>query len=150
MATKLKKPRTFQAKDGERIAVNAHGGAGSDIPWWQLLDFRALDLMAERATKGAKKYARDNWRAVSWEENIAHAVRHAYAAMEPVQQQRSLSDPEVRVLVKDELSGFICRAMMAVAVFLQDEGVESKVPTGLACNDVDSEDANDANEDDDR
>lgn len=114
----------------EFIEIGEKGGAGSQVPWWELLDFRALDLIAVRATAGVRKYARDNWRACPWQEHVRHAVRHAFRALEPGQQQRSPAEAREQVL--DELAGFLCRAMMAVGVFLQDPGVEDVVPTGLA------------------
>lgn len=112
----------------EEIETNALGGMGSKIPRWELMDFRALDAIAQVFTEGAEKYAVDNWRAVTWQEHIRHAVRHLMLALEGGQQHGT----QVVSNHAYEVSHGACRALMALAVLLQNSGVEEVVPKGLA------------------
>lgn len=123
--------QVIETPEGERIEVGPKGGAGSAVPRYDLIDARALRMIAERLTRGAEKYAPDNWRAVPWEEHVRHAVAHAYSALERGQQRRT--SRRRREAEHEELAGFACRALLAAAVWLQAEGVADKVPTGLAC-----------------
>lgn len=124
----------------EEIEVNPDGGAGSKIPWWELLDYRALDRVAKVFEEGARKYARDNWRAVPVAEHIRHAVKHAYEFLESIQQY-TMSNPHMNGYQREGISAeqdralahFACRAIMALAVRHQDPGIEKLVPKGLAC-----------------
>jgi hypothetical protein len=118
------------ASPTEEIEVGKKGGMGSKVPWWELMDYRALDTIAQVFTNGAVKYAVDNWRAVPWQEHIRHAVRHAYKSLEDQQQQHLTTNPPDQEL--DELSHAACRMLMALAVYLQASGVEDRVAKGLA------------------
>lgn len=120
--------------DTEEIEVGAAGGAGSKIPWWELLDFRALDVIAGVLEHGAKKYARDNWRAVPTDEHIRHAVRHLYKSLEAVQQYHEYLSEDTL----NDLAHGACRAFMALAVFLQDRATADRAPKGLACKPAES------------
>lgn len=110
----------------EQVETNEKGGMGSKIPWFELLDFRALDTIARVFEHGARRYARDNWRACPVSEHLRHAIRHAYKYLENEQQYRAPDDQQL-----EDLSHFACRAIMALAVKLQDEDVADKVPKGL-------------------
>lgn len=114
----------------EEIETNALGGMGSRVPRWELMDFRALDAIAEVFTEGAEKYAVDNWRAVTWQEHIRHAVRHLMQALEGGQQYIPVSNHGY------EVAHGACRALMALAVIKQNVGVADAVPTGLAKSNV--------------
>lgn len=109
----------------EEIEVNAKGGAGSRVPMIELVDARAIREIAEVFTYGATKYQPGNWKAVSVEEHLRHAILHAYSYLEHAQQYRD-GKPSL-----EELSHFACRAVMALAVHLQDAGVEDKCPKGV-------------------
>lgn len=119
--------------NGEEIVAGPAGGAGSKIPWYELIDARALEEVAAVFTHGAQKYQRDNWRAVPVEEHLRHLVRHAFRFLEPKQQYYCVPEEGLWFQVQqEELSHLACRAVMALAVFLQDPEVGTKVPKGLA------------------
>lgn len=112
----------------EEIEIGKQGGAGSKIPWWELLDFRALDEIARVLEHGARKYARDNWRAVPVDEHIRHSVRHLFAVLEDGQQYQEYI---AREKLLDELAHGACRALMALAVFLQESFTADRAPKGI-------------------
>lgn len=111
----------------EEIETNAQGGMGSKQPWVELIDARALREIGKVFEHGARKYARDNWRACSADEHLRHAVLHCYGYLEPGQQYQDRSPEQL-----DELSHAACRTLMALAVYLQDDHVADAVPKGLA------------------
>lgn len=89
------------------LHVNEHGGRQSDLGVrFDLIDGKALAEMAAVLDYGAKKYGEDNWRAISVEEHLNHAITHAYAWL-----AGDKSD--------DHLSHFFTRAMFAEAVEIQ-------------------------------
>src|SRR5882724_11177681 len=116
--------------DTEEIELGTKGGAGSKIPWWELLDFRALEEVARVLEHGARKYARDNWRAVPVEEHIRHAVRHLFKSQESKQQYLAYYSEGDTI---DDLAHGACRAVMALAVALQTPETAERAPKGLAC-----------------
>lgn len=117
----------------EEIEVNAKGGAGTKLKgWYHRVCARALRTVAEVFAEGGTKYAVDNWRAVTVEEHLNHAITHAYNYLEIEQQYPA---PDVRAAAQkfkhEELAHFACRAIMALAVHLQDSHVADVVPRGL-------------------
>jgi hypothetical protein len=63
-------------KDGETI-VNEHGGKQSFISArFDCIPPVVLRLLAQCLGFGARKYGKDNWKAISIEDNIAHAMNH--------------------------------------------------------------------------
>lgn len=56
---------------------NAFGGRQSKInKGWTLLPADALSEIADVLHEGLLKYGRDNWRLISREDHVEHAVRH--------------------------------------------------------------------------
>lgn len=84
--------------------VNAQGGKQSLVPYrFDLLDPAAMFAMAHVMHTGAAKYGDDNWRRITVQEHINHAISHLYAHL-----AGDTSD--------DHLTHALCRAMMAKAV----------------------------------
>lgn len=85
------------------IATNERGGKQSATPYgFTLIDGKAMFKLAEVLAYGAKRYARDNWRLISSEDHLNHALQHAFAYMAGDRQD-------------DHAGHFLCRAMMWVA-----------------------------------
>lgn len=96
----MKKPNL--GKDAP-ITTNASGGKQSDpCCAFHLLDAHAMMALANVTYEGAKKYARDNWRLISKEEHINHALTHLFAHLAGDRQD-------------DHLEHALCRVMMALA-----------------------------------
>ena len=88
----------------EPIITNKNGGKQSQTPYgFHLLDAKAMFKLAEVLAYGASKYERDNWRKISTEEHINHALQHIFAYMAKDKQD-------------DHLGHAFCRLMMALAV----------------------------------
>jgi hypothetical protein len=66
---------------GETI-VNEQGGAQSALhgdP--QLIPAEALLRLSQVCAEGALKYARNNWRRISFEDHLSHALEHVFLYM---------------------------------------------------------------------
>lgn len=88
--------------------TNEKGGRQSHIPVrFDLIDAKALFAMAAVLHEGAEKYGEENWRLISVEEHLNHALMHAYAYL-----SGDSTD--------DHLSHFLCRATFAMGVALQE------------------------------
>jgi hypothetical protein len=97
---------------GNNIPVreNEEGGKQSDIPYaFHLIDSKALFRLAKVYAEGAKKYERDNWRKISVEEHLNHAISHIYAYLAGDRQENHLEHAQ-------------CRINMAVAIMIENEG----------------------------
>lgn len=86
------------------IVTNDAGGQQSDVSYrFDLIDPGAIFRLAQVLDYGARKYAPNNWRKISTEEHLNHALIHAYAHLAGDTQD-------------DHLGHFFTRAMMALAV----------------------------------
>lgn len=95
-------------KDAE-ITTNTAGGKQSRIEFaFHLLDAPAIMALANVVYQGAEKYARDNWRLISEEEHLNHALAHIFAYMAGDRQD-------------DHLEHALCRLMMSVAKKIRPE-----------------------------
>jgi hypothetical protein len=93
----------------EPIVTNEKGGKQSkSLYGFHLLDAKAMFKLAEVLQYGATKYERDNWRKIPAEEHLNHAFQHAFAWMSGDTQD-------------DHAGHFLCRAMMFVAMTLEDK-----------------------------
>lgn len=94
----------------EPIVENAQGGRQSKSCYaFHLIDDQAILAIAERLQQGQDRgYARDNWRLIASEEHFNHMLVHYYAA-----KNGDTSD--------EHMKGFICRAMMTFATFMQEQ-----------------------------
>jgi len=91
----------------EPIITNKKGGKQSHSPYgFHLLDARAMFKLAEVLAYGATRYERDNWRKISTEEHLNHALQHIFAWMADDKQD-------------DHLGHAFCRLMMALAIDLE-------------------------------
>jgi hypothetical protein len=82
------------------IAVNGKGGMQSHLPYaFHLLDANAMMEIAKVFGQGAKKYARDNWRKISCEEHLNHAITHIFAALAGDKQDDHLSHAGARIVM---------------------------------------------------
>jgi hypothetical protein len=64
----------------EPIITNDKGGMQARVLYgFHLCDPKAMLALAEVMQYGATKYARDNWRKISCEEHINHAIIHFFA-----------------------------------------------------------------------
>jgi len=91
---------------GAPRTTNKQGGMQADTGLrFDLLDPRAMFELAARMAYGAKKYAPDNWRKISWREHAGHCIAHLYAAMAGMEDD-------------DHIAGAFARAMMVTATYL--------------------------------
>lgn len=87
--------------------VNENGGKQSALPFrFDLIDARALATVAEILHDGAEKYGQDNWRRISVESNLNHAIAHIYGHLAGDVQDNHLGHAA-------------CRIIFALAVLIQ-------------------------------
>ena len=85
------------------IIENKNGGKQSKIDYaFNLLDPHAMFALSAVLEYGASRYSRDNWRLISVEEHLNHALTHIFAYMANDEQD-------------DHLEHALCRLHMAVA-----------------------------------
>ncbi len=96
--------------DGGEIETNEVGGKQSKLDTrCDLLDGRAMLVLARVLKEGADKYEPDNWRKISEQSHINHALTHLFNYL--------IGDPDTTdQAMEDELAHAFCRLMMAVAV----------------------------------
>lgn len=95
------------SKDAPPV-INATGGKQSDTNCrLDLIDADALLSLGATLDAGAKKYGENNWRNIDVNSHLNHALVHAYAYLSGDKQD-------------DHLAHFFCRAMMAVAIHLNE------------------------------
>jgi len=89
------------------IVSNAQGGRSSDPSCrLDLVDAAALLRIGEIFDYGAKKYSENNWRRVTINTQLNHALVHIYAYLAGNHQD-------------DHLAHAATRAIMALAVYLE-------------------------------
>jgi hypothetical protein len=92
----------------EPIVENEQGGKQAHTPYgFHLVDAKAMFKLAEVLAYGANKYERDNWKKISAEIHLNHALQHAYAWMAGDNQD-------------DHAGHFFCRAMMFLAMAISE------------------------------
>ena len=85
------------------ITVNEKGAKQSKLAVdFTLLDANAMFALAKVMYEGSLKYEKDNWRGISTEDHLNHALAHIYAHLAGDVQD-------------DHLEHAFCRLMMAVA-----------------------------------
>lgn len=98
-------------KDAPTI-TNEHGGKQSLLPYrFDLMDPHALFALAKVLHMGAEKYGEDNWRNITVREHLNHLLAHVFAYMAGDESD-------------DHLEHAFCRAMMAVALHLEERSHE--------------------------
>lgn len=84
--------------------TNDVGGEQSPLPYrFDLIDAKAMFVLAGVLALGAEKYGEDNWRKLSTKEHLNRVLCHVYAYLAGDRQD-------------DHLGHALCRAMMALAV----------------------------------
>jgi 5'-nucleotidase len=98
------------------IHVNAHGGKQSKLNYrFDLIDPLTMFTMANILHDGAETYGTWNWRRISVEENLNHALSHIFAHLAGDQQD-------------DHLGHAFCRVMFALSVHLTPGESDRMVP----------------------
>ena len=88
---------------GAEIIENEQGGKQSKaVAAFHLLDALAMFRIAKVLQYGASRYERDNWRKISCEDHLNHALSHIFAYLAGDTQD-------------DHLGHAFCRLMMACA-----------------------------------
>jgi hypothetical protein len=86
------------------MVVNEHGGKQSKVEYaFDQLDPLAMFQLAGIIQKGAEKYGRDNWKRITPEEHLNHALQHIFAHLAGDKQD-------------DHLGHAFCRLMFAIVV----------------------------------
>lgn len=99
-----KKVKIDGVEQEAEIVTNAEGGKQSYTPYgFHLIPMEALFSLAKRYQFGAERYERDNWRKISQEQHLNHAMQHICAYLAGDMQD-------------DHLGAAICRLSMAIGV----------------------------------
>lgn len=89
--------------------INEHGAKEAATPFrFDLVPPLALAEVAEILAEGAKKYGEGNWRGLSIETNLNHALQHIYAHLSGDENERHLSHAA-------------CRLMFALDIYIHRE-----------------------------
>jgi hypothetical protein len=92
--------------DAAEVEVNASGGAQSKLEGrYDMIPGNALHVLAKVFAFGARKYARNNWKRIPYEDHINHAMAHLASLMN---DERDEGD-------EDHLAHAFCRLAMAVS-----------------------------------
>lgn len=107
--------------DTEDIITNTKGGKQSKIyRAYHLIDPWALECLAAIHHRGAIKYATDNWRNISTEDHLNHAMHHMVQALKTFTMKR-LSRPYL-LDREDHLAHALCRLTFAIAMEVDIHG----------------------------
>jgi 5'-nucleotidase len=98
------------------MCVNENGGKQSKLDYrFDLFDPMPLFQLANIVATGAEKYGEWNWRRISVEENLNHALCHIFAHLAGDEQD-------------DHLGHAFCRLMFALSVHLNPQELERMKP----------------------
>ncbi len=90
--------------DDAPMEVNQFGGRQSKMEYdFTQLDPLAMFQLAGILKRGSEKYGRDNWKRITTEEHLNHALQHIFAYLAGDRQD-------------DHLGHAFCRLMMAIVV----------------------------------
>lgn len=110
---------TYGAKDDEPlelIDVNSKGGKQSALEGrYDLVPFSAIHEAAKILKIGADKYGVDNWRKISTESHVNHALEHLYRHLELKRLDLLYEDGDY------DLGHALVRLMFAVAIDMDGE-----------------------------
>jgi 5'(3')-deoxyribonucleotidase len=113
-------------KDAPTV-VNESGGRQSAINYrFDLIDPLTLFNMAEILHNGAEKYGAWNWRNISLDENLNHALSHIFAFMAGDKQDNHLGNA-------------FCRLMFALSVYLTPGESQRMLPENAIHTETDEE-----------
>lgn len=103
------------------VEINELGGKHSYVPErYDLVDGRAMKVLAGVLGTGARKYAVDNWRLIPVADHVNHALAHLYAHLDTERRMESGGE--------DDLGHALCRLLFAVAMREQSDADQSSVP----------------------
>ena len=136
--------KTIEGVNHGETTTTPQGGKQSRLDYrFDLIDAKAMFDLARVMHEGAKKYEKDNWRKISTDDHLNHALSHIWAHLAGDKQDNHLGHALTRV-------------MMALAVNLQDKpddkncricsycvmGIEARTKLGLdpclSCDDASS------------
>jgi hypothetical protein len=102
------------------IVTNENGGRQSKVEFaCHLLDGPAILELAKVLQYGATRYERDNWRLISQEDHINHALVHLFAYLSGDEQD-------------DHLEHAFCRLMMALARKIRPDYLGAADPVSIS------------------
>lgn len=119
-------------KDTEEIVETTQGGKQSKIDHAPMeLPPLALLELANVMKLGAEKYGSNNWFGISTRSELNHGIRHFLRyreLLDIIHTDPNAYNAEAHALLKDEISHFACRALMALNQFLRtnDIGLPTK------------------------
>jgi hypothetical protein len=95
--------------NSDETTTNEQGGKQSRLDFrFDLIDAKAMFELARVMHEGAQHYKVDNWRKISVDEHLNHALSHIFAHIAGDKQD-------------DHLSHALCRCHMALAVSMQEK-----------------------------
>lgn len=107
--------------------VEENGGKQSKLPYrFDLVDAQAMFALARVMYEGVQKYEPNNWRKISVESHLNHALSHVYAYLAHDTQD-------------DHLTHALTRLHMAVAIKLEEDdknGKKTKLSDAKPTNDA--------------
>lgn len=100
------------------IATNERGGRQSDSPYrLDLLPMQAVLELGKVLKHGADKYGIDNWRQISSQEHLNHALVHVVAHLAGDRQEGT----------HGHLAHLLCRVAMALEMHIAEHGQSTRV-----------------------
>lgn len=79
--------------------VNEHGGKQSKMEYaFDQLDPLAMFDLSGILQKGSEKYGRNNWKKITPEEHVNHALQHIFAYMAGDKQENHLGHAFCRIM----------------------------------------------------
>jgi hypothetical protein len=91
---------TIQGVAEEETVSNDQGGKQSKLEYrFDLIDPKAIFALAQVMHEGAQKYEKDNWRKISAESHLNHALSHIYAHLAGDKQDNHLSHAFTRLMM---------------------------------------------------
>jgi hypothetical protein len=94
------KETAIQGVAEEETVSNNQGGKQSKLDYrFDLIDPKAIFALAQVLHEGAQKYEKDNWRKITTEEHLNHALSHIYAHLAGDKQDNHLSHAFTRLMM---------------------------------------------------
>lgn len=108
--------------DTEDIETNSAGGKQSKLyVAYNLVDPWALEALSHIYHRGAIKYAPDNWRNISIEDHVNHAMHHLVQASKALTRER-LNSVSPFYDDEDHLAHALCRLTFALGLEIARNG----------------------------
>ena len=113
--------KTIEGVNHGETTTNPQGGKQSRLDYrFDLIDAKAMFDLARVMHEGTKKYEKDNWRKISTDDHLNHALSHIWAHLAGDKQDNHLGHALTRVMMalavsmqkqkpKDDLNCRLCR-----------------------------------------